>query len=658
MSKKKENKKETKAEKRTRLDLNKIKKGFSKFRNSGLIILIIIGVVLGVGVLSCFGFEYYYQDKVYPRVSIGEKDVSGMSFMQVLDELDEISNDVQENGLAFSHADEKVNIEPWEVSLANLENPEAISEIITFNNQELAEQVYDFGRKKDYWNNFKDKLYTLLFTQQVELDYTLNQEDLIVQLEENFSEYETPAVNAQLSFVDNELIVSDEEVGEVFDYQEIVTELEENLNNFENTEIKLVLETDEPEIEKEDTKTLVDQTEAVLDLAPLTLTYEDKSYEASEVDLQSWLYFSDQGLDINEESLDEYLVTLAEEIDVPVQEGKFSLQQQGEEVTLTQFQESQDGIKLNNQETREQIKLKLLDKKISEIELVVEVDEPKVTPDNIQTDIKELLGTGYTNFSGSPYNRRLNIAKGADILNGLLIAPDETFSLVEALGEIDGEHGWYQELVIKENETIPEYGGGLCQIGTTTFRTAMMSGLEIVERQNHSYAVSYYNYNGKPGVDATIYDPKPDMRFKNDTGHYILWRSRIEGYDIYFEFWGTSDGRNGYFNEPANYNYKSPPPTKEIESDELGPGERNCTENAHTGLTADFDYVIERADGTEDVRNFKSVYKAWPAVCLVGKEDEEDKKNEETEAPVEEEEVVEEEKEDTNKKKKKKKKKD
>ena len=60
----------------------------------------------------------------------------------------------------------------------------------------------------------------------------------------------------------------------------------------------------------------------------------------------------------------------------------------------------------------------------------------------------------------------------------------------------------------------PEFGGGLCQIGTTMFRVTMNAGLPILERQNHSYRVRYYE--PPVGMDVTIYEPKPDFRFRND----------------------------------------------------------------------------------------------------------------------------------------------
>ncbi|HLC63987.1 MAG TPA: VanW family protein, partial [Patescibacteria group bacterium] len=179
------------------------------------------------------------------------------------------------------------------------------------------------------------------------------------------------------------------------------------------------------------------------------------------------------------------------------------------------------------------------------------------------------------------------------------------------------ETGYLPELVIKGDETIPEYGGGLCQIGTTVFRAALASGLPIVERRNHSYRVVYYEPAGK---DATIYDPKPDFKSTNDTSQNILIQTRIEGDNLYFDFWGTADGRIAEQSDSTIYNIKPPGETINIETDKLAPGEKQCTESAHAGADAYFDYKVTYPDGTVQEERFTSHYIPWPAKCLVGKQ--------------------------------------
>jgi len=109
------------------------------------------------------------------------------------------------------------------------------------------------------------------------------------------------------------------------------------------------------------------------------------------------------------------------------------------------------------------------------------------------------------------------------------------------LGAITEATGFVPELVIKENVTKPEYGGGLCQISTTIFRAAINAGLDVTERHNHAYPVKYY---GVPGFDATIYLPRPDLRFVNNTGKWLMLQSSISGSKLTFQVFGVSDGRN------------------------------------------------------------------------------------------------------------------
>jgi len=149
------------------------------------------------------------------------------------------------------------------------------------------------------------------------------------------------------------------------------------------------------------------------------------------------------------------------------------------------------------------------------------------------------------------------------------------------------------------------------------FRTALGTGLPITMRRNHSYRVSYYE---PAGTDATIYSPWPDLKFINDTGNNILIQSRIEGDNLFFDFWGTSDGRIATRTTPVIYNIVRPGPTKIIETLDLEPGVKKCTEHAHNGADAYFDYTVTFPNGEVREKRFNSHYVPWQEVCLVGVE--------------------------------------
>jgi vancomycin resistance protein YoaR len=159
----------------------------------------------------------------------------------------------------------------------------------------------------------------------------------------------------------------------------------------------------------------------------------------------------------------------------------------------------------------------------------------------------EQLTRGESNFAGSPANRRHNIGVATAKFNGLVILPGEEFSFNQYLDDVDEANGYKPELVIKENVTTPEFGGGICQVSTTAFRAAMQSGMKITYRRNHSYPVKYY---GTPGYDATVYQPFPDFRFVNDTKNPILLKTSIAGTKVYFDVWGTKDSRQVTINGP------------------------------------------------------------------------------------------------------------
>lgn len=182
------------------------------------------------------------------------------------------------------------------------------------------------------------------------------------------------------------------------------------------------------------------------------------------------------------------------------------------------------------------------------VSLTTTIIPAKVSSDTIaELRLDTVLSEGKTNFRGSPKNRIFNIHRATEQYDGIIITPGEEFSFVEYLGEVDGEHGYLPELVIRNNKTEPEFGGGICQVSTTVFRAAIKAGLEITERRNHSYPVQYY----RPyGFDATIYIPRPDLKFKNNTPGPILMIPKIVGTELIVTFLGTTDGRTTTIDGP------------------------------------------------------------------------------------------------------------
>jgi hypothetical protein len=179
----------------------------------------------------------------------------------------------------------------------------------------------------------------------------------------------------------------------------------------------------------------------------------------------------------------------------------------------------------------------------------VTYEEPTLVLSTADRDITlTSLSKGRSNFKGSALGRAANVRKAInERLHGIVISPGESFSFNET---IVGSGYWHDALVIKNGkDLVAEPGGGICQATTTIFRAALLAGLPIEKRANHSLYVTYYKDYGV-GLDATIYPGKQDFAFKNDTLHPIVIVGKTDGDDAYVELYGVPDGRTVALNGP------------------------------------------------------------------------------------------------------------
>ena len=190
----------------------------------------------------------------------------------------------------------------------------------------------------------------------------------------------------------------------------------------------------------------------------------------------------------------------------------------------------------------------------NQAEVALNAVEPKVK-DAVTAEalgIRQLVHTENTYFFYSDDERIQNIQVGAGKLNGVMIAPGETFSMADAVGEVSKETGYAESSVIFGSETIQDVGGGLCQVSTTLFRAAFNYGLEINERHAHGYRVYYYERlanraldPGLAGLDAAVYLPTLDLKFTNDTPYWILMETDVDTnlFRLQWRFYSTDVNR-------------------------------------------------------------------------------------------------------------------
>lgn len=585
-----------------------------------LLLIIIIFATL-------FYLDYFFAKKFYPRVSVGQVPLGGLTLTQAQTIFRAKNEEFNREGQKFFYQQHETIIYPTIVSLSD---PDLSQDLININFEAALNQAFSLGRQGSRTQRQWQRIKLLLIGQEVNLPISLKKTEIKKILTANFQTLESKGHDPELAWNDqNHALVGPEKVGLEFDYDNALNQFTAHLLALDFQPIELKLKLHEPKFHEADTWPLVSAAENIIKLAPLiiknTTTDEfnqDKIWtiNLTAAELQKWLTFNWQEkeqqvyLGFNNEVLDAFLSAWGEKINQPVKEAKLVLT----DGRVTEFQGAEPGFAIDEPATLSLWADKIFNQQEKNLSFVLKKIMPETTTSDINDlGIKELIGVGESRFIGSPPNRRHNIKVGAASINGTLIKPGEEFSLNKVLGEITAAKGYLPELVIKGNKTEPEYGGGLCQIATTMFRLAINTGLAISERKPHAYRVSYYE---PAGTDATIYAPNPDLKFKNNTPYYLLLQTKIDLDKSFarFEFWSTNDGRVVATTTPKIFNIVGPPETKYVETTDLPPEKIKCTEIAHSGADTEFIRTITYADGQIKEEKWVSHYRPWQAVCLVG----------------------------------------
>ncbi len=232
--------------------------------------------------------------------------------------------------------------------------------------------------------------------------------------------------------------------------------------------------------------------------------------------------------------------------------------------------------------------------------------------------IQELVAQGSTKFAGSSRARVKNIEVAASKFVGVVIPPDGIFSFNEHVGDVTAANGFEDSLIIAGDRTAVGVGGGVCQVSSTIFRTAFFGGFPILERWAHGYVVHWY---GEPGIDATVYTPNVDLRFKNTTGHYLLIKPVVDTQKgiLTFEFYGTNPGWKIEVGKPEYTNRQEPPPALYIEDPTMPPGQVIQVDWSVSGMDAAISRKVWNAAGEVLIDEvLKSSYKPWQAKFRFG----------------------------------------
>jgi len=590
-------------------------------------ILFISGCVLLVAALAALvaGFQIQFGDKIVPGVWSNGVNLGGMTRAQAVSALSGSFTYDRTAVFTFRHDDRF-----WQATAGELG--------IRFDVEATVEEAFKAGHSGSLLSDLGTQASTWLNGRSVAPIVRYDQAVTLQRLAGIANELNRAPVDATLSISGTVVVATPSQTGRALDISGTLDRLEAALLRLDTgAEIPLVVNESQPYIK--DAETAAAQLNAALS-APLTLVTDDQKggtmgpWTASIDQIKSLLVLgltaNEDGTQryevrVNTEPLRGFLETLAPGLISQPQDGRFHFNEATRQLEM--IRESINGRGLDVDATLARIGETVFNTGNRIVPLAFAYDLPTYSSNITAAElgITQLVAEATTYYTGSTQSRVQNIIEGAKRLNGLIIAPEETFSFNTYLGDINPEDGFVQGKVIFGGRTIDGVGGGVCQVSTTIYRAALKAGFPIVERHSHGYRVGFYELNNTPpGLDAAIFQPTADIRFLNDTLYHLLIETSVFPADqsIQFRLYSTNPGRQVVLEGPVIRDVVPALGTIYQANSQLQPGQELYVDWAKEGADVTFTRRILDMQG-EEIRTdtIYTHYLPWAAVVEVAPSD-------------------------------------
>ena len=574
---------------------------------------------LGVLLMWTVGFQLIYAGRIFPGVSVAGVDLSGLSPSDAAVKLSQALSYPYTGKIVLRDGGKVWVVTPAQMGMA-------------FDASTSAQAAYKLGRSGGLFASLDGQLRArssgadvppvILFDQRVAYQY----------LQSLATEIDKPVMEASLKVEGTNVNAVPGQVGRSLDVEGTLVFLSAQMQTFRDGEVPLVIREQTPEIM---------DVSAQAEIARRVLSEPMQLYIANAVDGDPgpWTYDvqilanmltvrrvgNEVQVALDPAPLHDILLGIATQVDRKPENARFYFDDNTRQLALIQY--SQVGRTVDTDASTIAINDALLQGEHN-IPLQIVEKQPDVT-DNAtaeQLGVTELVSSQTSYFYGSSAERIQNIQAAAARFHGLLVAPGETFSMGDAMGDVSLDNGFAEALIIYGGRTIKGVGGGVCQVSTTLFRTVFFGGYPVVERIPHAYRVSYYEETASgsidsnlAGLDATVYFPLVDFQFTNDTPYWILMETYVDAgaRTLTWKFYSTSDGRSVTWETTGPQNVVPAPKPLFEENDELKAGQIKQVDWAANGADVDVTRTVWKNGAVYFNDEFKTHYEPWQAVCQI-----------------------------------------
>ncbi|MBN2045222.1 MAG: VanW family protein [Anaerolineales bacterium] len=580
-----------------------------------------LGVAIAFMLIFTLILAILFGGKILPGVVISGVDVGSLSQTEAETLLRERISYPETGLIAFEYQGEFWTFTPADLGLV-------------LDYQATIQQAYAIGRTGWPWQQFSDRLAVMQAGKTLSPVLVVDQRVTRQVLGLLANQINQEMREANLELVGLEVVSQKGQIGRILDVEAVIQQLEEAMRSLLDASLPLVVHEFHPIVL--DASQQAEIAAAML-AEPLIIQVSGNQnetlgpWEIAPQTLADMLVIdrSEQGeylVKLDENTLFNTLYPLSPSLSITPQNARFIFKDETRELEL--IQDAVIGRELLVEESIDQINHRLAAGE-HKINLVFDYINPEVTNDATagELGITELVSAETTFFYGSDSSRIQNIETAAGQFHGILVAPGETFSMVDNIGDISLDSGYAEAWIIYGDRTVKGVGGGVCQVSTTLFRTVFFGGFPVVERWPHAYRVYYYELaqsgavnENLAGLDASVYAPVVDFKFTNDTEHWLLMETyvNVANRSLTWKFYSTSDGRQVEWTTTGLTDKVKPPFPVYEENDELKKGKIKQVDWAVEGATVTITRTVTRDGAILYSDTFKTKYEPWAAVCQYG----------------------------------------
>jgi vancomycin resistance protein YoaR len=426
-------------------------------------------------------------------------------------------------------------------------------------------------------------------------------------------------LNASLAMQNGKVKVIDGVNGQDVDTAALIARMEPLFVALRTGTLEVPLIVKEPAVQTVDNQPALEQAQAMMS-APITLTSHEKKWTLSPEQIASWLDFrTERNGDIPtlipylvEGRMTMFLSSLAPEVNTEPVNAKFK----SDDRTTVRVIPGSDGETLDVTATAKALNAAAATPGGRTTPVAVTITEPDFTTAEAKaTKFTDQLSSFTTTYA-CPANRQTNVKLATKYSTNVFLAPGQEFNFDRQIGPRVASRGWALAPGITGPNTLEDVlGGGICQVSTTMFNAVFFAGLKVTERHNHSIYINHY----PKGRDATVTGGGKNLRFVNDTDHYIWIRGTSTGVTTTISIYGTSDGRKVSYTVGNFYNVHSAKPATVTVKDPTLPAGQTKTSDGQVGKQLKTTRTVTLPDGTVIHRNvWISTWPAYPTTITVG----------------------------------------